>query len=138
MSEKSTISPELGSGFKDYLPEDMIPRQKMFDAIRGTFERFGFVPLDTPGIEREEILTGGDPNFKMQIFRTGLRIGDEGLALRFDLTVPLARVVSLYGDKLPRPFKRYQTGKVWRGEKPQAGRFREFVQFDADIIGWKG
>ena len=135
MNEKRIISPELGSGFKDYLPEDMIPRQKMFDTIRSTFERFGFVPLDTPGIEREEILTGGDPNFKMQIFRTGLRIGDEGLALRFDLTVPLARVVSLYGDKLPRPFKRYQTGKVWRGEKPQAGRFREFVQFDADIIG---
>ena len=71
MNEKNTISPELGSGFKDYLPEDMIPRQKMFDTIRSTFERFGFVPLDTPGIEREEILTGGDPNFKMQIFRTG-------------------------------------------------------------------
>jgi len=135
MNEKNTISPELGSGFKDYLPEDMIPRQKMFDTIRSTFERFGFVPLDTPGIEREEILTGGDPNFKMQIFRTGLRIGDEGLALRFDLTVPLARVVSLYGDRISRPFKRYQTGKVWRGEKAQAGRFREFVQFDADIVG---
>jgi histidyl-tRNA synthetase len=135
MSEKTTISPELAGGVKDYLPEDMIPRQKMFDTIRNTFERFGFVPLDTPGIEREEILTGGDPNFKMQIFKTGLRIGDEGLALRFDLTVPLARVISLYGDKIPRPFKRYQTGKVWRGEKPQAGRFREFVQFDADIVG---
>jgi histidyl-tRNA synthetase len=135
MNDKTSISPELASGFKDYLPEDMIPRQRMFDTIRSTFERFGFIPLDTPGVEREEILTGGDPNFKMQIFRTGLRTGDEGLALRFDLTVPLARVISLYGDKIPRPFKRYQTGKVWRGEKPQAGRFREFVQFDADIIG---
>ncbi|MDE2104179.1 MAG: histidine--tRNA ligase [Patescibacteria group bacterium] len=135
MNDRIAISPELASGFKDYLPEDMIPRQRMFDTIRMTFEKFGFVPLDTPGVEREEVLTGGDPNFKMQIFRTGLRTGDEGLALRFDLTVPLARVVSLYGDKITRPFKRYQTGKVWRGEKPQAGRFREFIQFDADIIG---
>ena len=58
------------------------------------------------------------------------------MALRFDLTVPLARVVSLYQDKLPRPFKRYQMGKCWRGERPQAGRFREFIQFDADIVGW--
>ena len=135
MNETKKISPELASGFKDYLPEDMIPRQKMFDTIRNTFERFGFVPLDTPGIEREEILTGGDPNFNKQIFRAGLRVGDEGLALRFDLTVPLARVVSLSGDNISRPFKRYQVGKVWRGEKPQAGRFREFIQFDADIVG---
>jgi len=130
-----TISPELASGFKDYLPQDMIPRQRMFDKIRQTFELFGYLPLDTPGVEREEILTGGDPDFKKQIFRTGLRAGDEGLAMRFDLTVPLARVVSAYGDKIQRPFKRYQVGKVWRGEKPQAGRFREFVQFDADIVG---
>ena len=129
------INPELAGGFRDYLPEDMIPRQRMFDTIRGVFERFGFVPLDTPGLEKEEILTGGDPNFRMQIFRAGLRAGEEGLALRFDLTVPLARVISAYGDKLEKPFKRYQIGKVWRGEKPQAGRFREFVQFDADIVG---
>lgn len=135
MNEKTAISPELASGFKDYLPEDMIPRQRMFDIIRSTFERFGFVPLDTPCLEKEAVLTGGDPNFRMQIFRAGLRTSNEGLALRFDLTVPLARVVSSYGDKLEKPFKRYQIGKVWRGEKPQAGRFREFVQFDADIVG---
>lgn len=130
-----TINPQLSGGFRDYLPEDMIQRQKMFDTIRVVFERFGFLPLDTPGIEREEILTGGDPNFRMQIFKTGLRESDEGLALRFDLTVPLARVIALYSDKIEKPFKRYQSGKVWRGEKPQAGRFREFVQFDADIVG---
>lgn len=135
MQQNKTIDPGLAGGFRDYLPEDMIPRQRMFDTIRSVFERFGFLPLDTPGIEREEILTGGDPNFRMQIFKTGLREGDEGLALRFDLTVPLARVVSLYSDKLEKPFKRYQMGKVWRGEKPQAGRFREFIQFDADIVG---
>lgn len=135
MQQNKTIDPGLAGGFRDYLPEDMIPRQRMFDTIRSVFERFGFLPLDTPGIEREEILTGGDPNFRMQIFKTRLRESDEGLALRFDLTVPLARVVSLYSDKLEKPFKRYQMGKVWRGEKPQAGRFREFIQFDADIVG---
>ena len=132
------IEPQLASGFRDYLPKDMIPRQKMFDTIRQTFERFGFVPLDTPGIEREEILTGGDPEFKKQIFRTSVGLtGESDLALRFDLTVPLARVVAAYPNDLARPFKRYQTGKVWRGERPQSGRFREFVQFDADIVGSK-
>jgi histidyl-tRNA synthetase len=114
----------------------MIPRQYMFDTIRRIFERFGFLPLDTPGIEKEDILTGGDPAFSKSIFRTsatGSRY--EGLAMRFDLTVPLARVVASYPNDISRPFKRYQVGKVWRGEKPQAGRFREFVQFDADIVG---
>ncbi len=135
MSNKTPISPALASGFRDYLPEDMIPRQWMLDTIRSVFERFGFLPLDTSGVEREEILTGGDPNFKMQIFKTFLRSQESGLALRFDLTVPLARVVSLYPNEIAKPFKRYQVGKVWRGEKPQAGRFCEFVQFDADIVG---
>lgn len=129
------ISPKLPSGFRDYLPEDMIPRQDMLDTIRRTFERFGFVPLDTPGMERLEVLTGGDENFKKQLYKAGLEVGEEDLGMRFDLTVPLARVVSLYGDKIVRPFKRYQMGKVWRGEKPQAGRFREFIQFDVDIVG---
>lgn len=125
------IKPELSGGFNDYLPEDMIPRQRMFDAIRATFERFGFVPLDTPGMERREVLTGDDPNFKMHIFN----VSNEPLAMRFDLTVPLARVIAMYPDRVKKPFKRYQVGKVWRGEKPQAGRFREFVQFDADTVG---
>ncbi|KKR37255.1 MAG: Histidyl-tRNA synthetase [Candidatus Yanofskybacteria bacterium GW2011_GWF1_44_227] len=132
--KQATIDPQLASGFKDYLPEDMIPRQKMFDSIRTVFERWGFVPLDTPGLEREEIITGGDPNFKMNIFRVRLNEGDDKYALRFDLTVPLARVVAAYPD-IKKPFKRYQTGKVWRGERPQAGRYREFVQFDADTVG---
>lgn len=130
------IEPRLAGGFRDYLPKDMIPRQMMFDTIRATFERFGFVPLDTPGIEKEEILTGGDPDFKKHIFRaSNSGSGESDLALRFDLTVPLARVIASYPNDIIRPFKRYQTGKVWRGERPQAGRFREFVQFDADIIG---
>jgi histidyl-tRNA synthetase len=135
MPEKNSIVPSLASGFRDYLPEDMIPRQWMLDTIRSVFERFGFLPLDTSGIEREEILTGGDPNFNKQIFRTFLKTQESGLALRFDLTVPLARVVSLYQNEIKKPFKRYQMGKVWRGERPQAGRFCEFMQFDADIVG---
>ncbi len=135
MTKQKYINPELESGFRDYLPEEMIVRQMMCDKVRAIFERFGFLPLDTPGIEKEEVLTGGDANFTKQIFRAGLKGGNENLALRFDLTVPLARVVSLYQDKLPRPFKRYQMGKCWRGERPQAGRFREFMQFDADIVG---
>lgn len=135
MTNRTVINPELASGFRDYLPGDMIPRQWMLDTIRSVFERFGFLPLDTSGIEKEEILTGGDPNFKMQIFKTFLRSQESGLALRFDLTVPLARVVSLYPNEISKPFKRYQMGKVWRGEKPQAGRFCEFMQFDADIVG---
>ena len=135
MAQNNPISPALASGFRDYLPQDMIPRQWMLDTIRNVFERFGFVPLDTSGIEREEVLKGGDPNFKMQIFKTFLRNQESGLALRFDLTVPLARVVSLYPNEISKPFKRYQMGKVWRGEKPQAGRFCEFMQFDADIVG---
>jgi histidyl-tRNA synthetase len=133
--KQTLVQPDLAGGFRDYLPADMIPRQRMLDTIRGVFERFGFVPLDTPGLEREAVLTGGDPNFKMQIFRVGTGQEENALALRFDLTVPLARVVAMHGDKIGRPFKRYQMGKVWRGEKPQAGRFREFIQFDADIVG---
>ncbi len=134
--QRKVISPALVSGFRDYLPQDMIPRQWMLDTIRSVFERFGFLPLDTSGIEREEVLLGGNENSKKQIYRTILRgKAESGLALRFDLTVPLARVVSLYPSKINRPFKRYQMGKVWRGEKPQAGRFNEFMQFDADIVG---
>ena len=139
MSETTTapsspIDPRLASGFNDYLPADMIPRQKMFDILRSVFENFGFVPLDTPGLERDVVITGGDPNFNKEIWRASIKEDSEKMALRFDLTVPLARVIAAYPD-IKKPFKRYQTGKVWRGERPQSGRFREFVQFDADIIG---
>lgn len=130
------IEPKLPGGFRDYLPEDMIPRKAMFDTISRTFERFGFAPLDTPGIEKTEILTGGDSNFKKQIYGVVSQGGDENeLSLRFDLTVPLARVIAANSGTLKRPFKRYQMGKVWRGERQQAGRYREFVQCDADIVG---
>jgi histidyl-tRNA synthetase len=131
----NTVKPELAGGFRDYLPEDQIARQKMIDTIKRTFECFGFAPLETPGLERLEVLTGGDPDFDKQIFRASLADGDEKLGLRFDLTVPLARVVAANSDKITFPFKRYQIGKVWRGESPQAGRYREFTQCDVDIVG---
>lgn len=133
---KDKISPELTGGFKDYLPEEMIPRQRIIDTIKTVFERFGFAPLETPCLEKEEVLTGGDPDFKKNIFRAGIEGGNERLALRFDLTVPLARIIALYPE-IKKPFKRFQLGNAWRGEKPQAGRFREFLQFDADIVGSK-
>ncbi len=130
------IKPQLSAGFRDYLPKDQIPRQEMIKTIQKVFESFGFVPLKTPSIERKINLTGRDKDFDMQIFEAKLEGSSKELALRFDLTVPLARVVSAYPD-LEKPFKRYQLGKVWRGEKPQAGRYREFLQFDVDIIGTK-
>ncbi len=135
MSDKETktrLKPDLLGGFRDYLPEVMIPRQKIIAKIRETFESFGFVPLDTPGLERSSVLGTDRDEFKMEVYR--FQSGDQDVTLRFDLTVPLSRVVAAYPDIL-KPFKRYQYGMVWRHEKPQAGRFREFAQFDADIVG---
>ncbi len=141
--ERVFINAELPSGMRDYLPSEMITKQKVFDIIREVYENYGFVPLETPGVEKLEVLTGNDPNFNMNLFRTFVVRGpknaeleevDTDLALRFDLTVPLARFMAMHPE-LGKPFKRYQLAKVWRGEKAQAGRYREFSQFDADIIG---
>jgi histidyl-tRNA synthetase len=132
---KKSVEPKLASGFRDYLPREAAAREWMVETIKGVFKSFGFVPLDTPGAEREEVLTGGDPNFKKQIFKLSLAGQDEKTALRFDLTVPLARVMAGYSGEISKPFKRYQVGNVWRGERAQAGRYREFMQFDADIVG---
>lgn len=123
------------SGFRDMLAEQTIPRQRMIETIRGVYETYGFVPLDTPAIERYETLMGkyGEEGEKLMY-----KFEDNGgrkLALRYDLTVPLARVVAQHQAELSMPYKRYQVGNVWRGESPQAGRFREFMQFDADIVG---
>ncbi len=131
------FKPQLPSGFKDYPPEEEKARSEMLETIKRNFELFGFSPIDTPAIEEEKTLTGGDKEFKKQIFRIGKKRAGEELALRFDLTVPLARFMSMNAGTLTLPFKRYQVGKVWRGERPQAGRFREFLQFDADTVGSK-
>jgi histidyl-tRNA synthetase len=146
MSEKNTsIKPEIPGGFIDLLPEAAIAQETLFAKIRKVYESFGFVPLDTTCLERVDVLTGGDENFNKSIFIAKVVRGaedkkaagsewDDSLGLRFDLTVPLSRVVSAYPE-LIKPFKRYQIGKVWRGESPQVGRYREFYQCDFDIIG---
>jgi histidyl-tRNA synthetase len=129
-----TIEPRILSGFMELLPEDQILFNEMLDVIRKTYESFGFLPLDTPVIELSEVLlakAGGET--EKQIYR--FNKGENDLSLRFDLTVPLARFVAMHKDELVFPFKRYQIGKVYRGERAQRGRFREFYQCDIDVIG---
>ncbi|MBX2992513.1 MAG: histidine--tRNA ligase [Bacteroidetes bacterium] len=133
MSEQQIVEPRLLRGFRDYLPAQMNARVKMIAAIRNVYERYGFQPLDTPAQEYRVTLTGyGEENTK-QIF-SFLNPEEEDVALRFDLTVPLARVVAQYPD-LVLPFRRYQVAPVWRADKPDPGRFREFIQFDLDAVG---
>jgi len=132
MSKK--IQPKTLPGFMELLPSDQILFNKLYDTIRSVYESFGFLPLDTPTIEYSEILlakAGGET--EKQIYR--FNKGDHDLSLRFDLTVPLARYVSEHYADLTFPFKRYQMSKVFRGERPQKGRYREFYQCDIDIIG---
>ncbi len=141
MSEKTLVKPDSPGGFITYLPQKAIPRQEILQKIRKVFERFGFDPLETPAVEYLDVLTGGDDDFDMTLYEArrvrGETVPNDPIrtALRFDHTVPLARVVVANWNELPRPFKRYVCGNVWRGEKPQAGRYREFMQFDADIVG---
>ena len=132
MSNK--VQPRILPGFMELLPEDQIAFNRMYDTIRGVYERYGFLPLDTPTIELSEVLlakAGGET--EKQIYRFDK--GETDLALRFDLTVPLARYVAQHQQDLVFPFKRYQMSKVFRGERPQKGRFREFYQCDIDVIG---
>jgi histidyl-tRNA synthetase len=133
------IDPRVASGLRDLPPAVMIPRERMLAAFRRTFSSFGFVPIETPHIERMEVLTGkgaGSDEVLRQIFEVTNKGGTPGeLALRFDLTVPLARFVAKHVDELGLPFKRYAIGSVFRGERPAKGRFREFVQCDFDTIG---
>jgi len=133
------IDPRVASGLRDLPPTVMIPRERIVAGFRETFASFGFVPIETPHIERMEVLTGkgaGSDEVLRQIFEVTNKGGTPGeLALRFDLTVPLARFVAKHIDELGIPFKRYAIGSVFRGERPAKGRFREFVQCDFDTIG---
>ncbi|MFK7927853.1 MAG: histidine--tRNA ligase [Myxococcota bacterium] len=130
----------LPKGTRDFLPQEMTQRLQVIETIRGVFHQFGFDPLETPAIERIETLTGkyGDETDKLmfRIHKRGRDVtpGECDLALRYDLTVPLARVLAMHGE-LRMPFKRYQIQPVWRAERPQKGRFREFYQCDVDIAG---
>src|SRR5690349_702635 len=126
---------------RDFLPVDVRRRQFVIDVVRRTYERYGFEPLETPALENIETLTGkyGDEGNKLifKVLRRGEHesSGETDLALRYDLTVPLARVVAEHRGKLPRFFKRYQIQPVWRADRPARGRFREFYQCDVDAIG---
>jgi len=129
------IKPRVPRGMRDILPEQMVRRQYVIDIIRGVFEEFGFEPLQTPAIELEETLKGkyGEEAERL-IYSTTYGRGEEKLSLRYDLSVPLCRVVAMY-PSLPKPFKRYHIAPVWRADRPQKGRFREFYQCDADTVG---
>ncbi|HVD90815.1 MAG TPA: histidine--tRNA ligase [Vicinamibacterales bacterium] len=128
-------------GMRDFLPDDIRRRQYVIDAVRHVYERYGFEPLETPALENIETLTGkyGEEGNKLiyKVLRRGEgeASGETDLALRYDLTVPLARVVADNRGKLPRFFKRYQIQPVWRADRPARGRFREFYQCDVDAIG---
>ena len=131
---KDRIKPKTLPGFMELLPNEQILFNKMKQIIQQSYEEYGFLPLDTPVIEDANVLlakAGGETEKQIYSFSKG----DNNLALRFDLTVPLAKYVTEYYDKLNFPFKRYQIGKVYRGEKPQKGRYREFYQCDIDIVG---
>lgn len=132
--EITKVTPRTLPGFMELLPNEQILFNEMKETIKNSYEQFGFLPLDTPAIELSEVLlakAGGET--EKQIYRFDK--GDTNLSLRFDLTVPLAKYVSMHYGELSFPFRRYQIGKVYRGERPQKGRFREFYQCDIDIIG---
>lgn len=132
---KRRIKPELPSGFREYGPREAIAKQGILDVVRRTFESFGYDPIETPAVERTEVLTGGEEDAGKIIYNVaGSREKESDTSLRFDLTVPLARFIAA-NPEIPKPFKRYQIGQVWRGESPQAGRYREFTQADVDIVG---
>ena len=128
------VSPRTLSGFMELVPGEQMKMERIKEKLRKTYSSYGFTPLDTPVIEAAEVLLakgGGDT--EKQIYR--FTKGDSDLALRFDLTVPLAKYVAAHYSELSFPFRRYQIGKVYRGERAQRGRFREFYQADIDIIG---
>lgn len=128
------VQPKTLSGFMELLPNEQVLFNQMVDKIRSSYEKFGFLPIDTPVIESSEVLlakAGGETEKQLYTFTKG----DSNLTLRFDLTVPLAKYVAEYYNQITFPFRRYQIGKVYRGERAQRGRFREFYQCDIDIIG---
>src|SRR5205814_4959154 len=129
------IEPRTLKGFRDYLPEAMIPRERLIATAQSVYRSFGYSPIDTPALEYFEILAGkGSDETDRQMYQFedhgGRRVG-----MRFDLTVPLARFAAEHVSELGLPFKRYHIASVWRGENTQRGRYREFMQCDFDTIG---
>jgi histidyl-tRNA synthetase len=136
-----TVSTQPARGMRDFLPDEVRRREHVIGVIADVYRRYGFEPLETPAVENIETLTGkyGEEGNKLifKILRRGEHegSGEADLALRYDLTVPLARVVAEHRSRLPRVFKRYQIQPVWRADRPARGRFREFYQCDVDVIG---
>src|SRR5467141_1304189 len=144
MEMSRLIEPRTLKGFRDYLPELMIPREHLLEQARRVYRSYGFAPIDTPALEYAEILlprseeTGEDGEGVEEVVKQVYRFkdhGDRDVALRFDLTVPFARFAAQHIGQLGTPFKRYHMGPVWRGENTQRGRYREFWQCDFDTIG---
>ena len=132
----AALRPSLPRGMRDFLPAEMRRRDYVFGVIKEYFARYGFDALATPSLEKRETLLGKyGEDAQPLIYHARHESGKEALSLRYDLTVPLARVVAMHGNELPLPFKRYQFAPVWRAERPQRGRYREFYQCDADIVG---
>jgi histidyl-tRNA synthetase len=132
------IQPRTLKGFRDFLPEAMAAREHLMAVARDVYRSYGFRPIDTPALEYSEILLGkGGLESDRQLYRFE-DAGGRDIALRFDLTVPLARFVAQHAGALGTPFKRYHIGPVWRAENPQRGRYREFLQCDFDTIGTEG
>ena len=128
------IKPRTLSGFMELLPARQVQFDRMVEILRKSYSLYGFTPLDTPAIEAAEVLLAkGGGETEKQIYR--FTKGDTDLALRFDLTVPLAKYVALHQNELAFPFRRFQISKVYRGERAQKGRYREFYQADIDVIG---
>ena len=137
MSDKKIqrIKPQTLRGFRDFLPDQMMAREHLIDIARSVYRSYGFAPIDTPALEYAEVLLGkGGEESDKQVFRFTDQ-GDRDVAMRFDLTVPLARFAAQYVQELGVPFRRYHIAPVWRGERPARGRFREFMQCDFDTIG---
>lgn len=129
------ITPRTLSGFKDRLPKESYAKSQMLKSIVESFEKFGFSPIETPHLEYAEILKKqGSEEIQKEMYHF-LDHGGREVALRFDLTVPLARFIAQYKNELGLPFKRYCIGNVFRGERAQKGRYREFTQCDFDFIG---
>ncbi len=135
MSKPNRITPRTLKGFRDYLPEAMIPREQLIETARRVYRSYGFAPIDTPALEYLEILAGkGGEESDKQLYSFQDN-GGRDVGLRFDLTVPLARFAAQHIGQLGTPFKRYHIATVWRGENTQRGRYREFMQCDFDTIG---
>jgi histidyl-tRNA synthetase len=133
--KKQRIKPQTLRGFRDFLPDQMMARERLIDIARSVYRSYGFAPIDTPALEYAEVLLGkGGEESDKQVFRFTDQ-GDRDVAMRFDLTVPLARFSAQYVQELGLPFRRYHIAPVWRGERPARGRFREFMQCDFDTIG---